>query len=173
MDNLSRMLGWMLMQLFTLKWSWFWFWFFVPIAKEQYFMESNPGASSCGQAAGQSPSRLPGLFVAMLEELRNLGDHRRDFWEGRGVNHGRWLQISLEGLWMSWENLAVAVWAITGTRFGVGSRVRYLGPWSQRLSRNHGGYDWHASSCYSQVCYLHSDQGLQSPAWWCSHSGIP
>lgn len=47
-------------------------------------MESNPGASSCGQAAGQSPSRLPGLFVAMLEELRNLGDHRRDFWEGRG-----------------------------------------------------------------------------------------
>lgn len=26
--------------------------------------------------------------------------------------------------------------------------------------------------CYSQVCYLHSNQGPQSPAWWYSHSGI-
>lgn len=125
MDNLTRRLGWMLMQLFTLKWSCLWF--FDTIAKEHYLMESNPGTPGCGQAGGQSPSRLPGLFIGGSRQVTATTLEKQ----------------------ISWEDLAVALWAITGTGFGVGSRMRYLGPWSQRHSRNHGGYQWHASSCYS------------------------
>lgn len=147
MDYLTRKFGSMLMQLFTLKWPCLWF--FVTIAKEQCLVESDAGTPGCGQAGGQSPSKF---------------DH--------GAGQGRWLQMTLEK-WMSWEDLAVAVWAITGTGWGTWLQDEVLGALKSEAQQKPWRAPLACKQLLFQVCCLHSNQGPQRPAWWYSHSGIP
>lgn len=165
MDSLTRRLGWTLMQLFTLKWSCFWF--FVTIAKEQYFIESNPGTPSCGQAGGQSPSQVSRDAMPMLEELRNWRDHRRD--EGGHDSDCRCL-------WRDCEcQMRTRLWQLSHhwDRFWGRLQGEVLGALKSEAQQK----PWKVPLACKQLLFPSVLPAFKprstSPAWWYSHSGIP
>lgn len=169
MDNLTRRPGWMLMQLFTLKWSCLWFFVTIPIswkatqepqAVDRQVARAHPGFQGCswlcwkrwgtrvttGGTGGGSWQVTANYFGGTVNVMRGTG-HGRTGWRPCVSRH--WDRL--------WGRLQDEV-------LGVLKSEAQQKPWRVPLASN---------QLLLQVCYLHSNQGPQSPAWWYSHSGIP